>query len=78
MRPQLQSWEEAGRASVHPAWGRDEEITSSEAFTSLVCKCNAVFQISTYCCEIRARLWLGHLVAVEEYRLSVWRQRESD
>lgn len=31
-----------------------------------------------YRCEIRAGLWLGHLVAVEEYRLSVCTQSAFD
>lgn len=78
-RPRPQSWEEEGRASVHPAWRRDEEITSSEAFTNPVCKVLMLFSRSgTYRCEIRAGLWLGHLMAVEEDCLPVWRRSEYD
>ncbi len=29
---------------------------------------------TTHCCEIRTGLWLGHLMAVEEDGLPVWRQ----
>lgn len=54
-------------------------MAASEAFTNPGCKVLMSFsRSSTYRCEIRAGLWLGHLMAVEENGLSVWRRNELD
>lgn len=59
--------------------GRDQETVSSEAFSSRApSSFSAGPQTRNYRCEIRAGLWLGHLVAVEEYRLSVCTQSAFD
>lgn len=50
--------------------GRDEQITPGRR------SWRVFFRSRTYRCEIRAGLGLGHLMAVEENGLSVWKRSE--